>query len=90
MLLSEHQTLSSAALDEIWINWNRHQKPVTLANYACPYSEIDRNSIVAQKFENFLWTQGAHVKQMNHERYLVFFKQENTLIFVLKWAMKRK
>jgi hypothetical protein len=76
--------LSSEVLDRVWYKFlcynglaeNNHKR----------YKWISRRTKISQDFENWLFTQGITVQQINGNRHLQVLDDQNATFFLLRWA----
>lgn len=81
------QTLSNADLQKIWAKWmsNFEGQPISGLQQRLKYDNQHRHYGLAQRFETWLFSQGAVVKQVNGKRHLEFMTPEQATWFILKW-----
>jgi hypothetical protein len=81
------QTLSNADLQKLWANWLLTLQGQHISGYGLMmnYDTQHRNYGPARSFEDWLFSQGAVVKQVNGKRHLEFMKPEQATWFKLKW-----
>lgn len=78
-------------LTHIWRAWlAEFHKPVRpTANdmfyRQVPFHRISRRDPTCQRFENWLFHNGAEVRQIDGERYLHFFAEDRATLFLLRW-----
>lgn len=72
-------------LDEVWRNWNCQVEPRNPI-YQTYYTDVVRSTQRAQRFEDWLYDHGAFVIQKNRSRFLRFYKEEDAVMFMLRWA----
>ena len=75
--------LSSDDLDRIWSRWTSLMIPKK--KFYGGYKFMVRNYGDTVKFEEWLFTHGAVVKQENGNRHLEFSDEELCVLFVLEW-----
>ena len=73
-------------LDTIWHNWitDKVHEEIRSIYLRRTYQYVSRKDVRSQRFETWLFDQGASVKQHNHKRYLEFTDEELAIIFILK------
>lgn len=72
-------------LDEVWRNWNC-QVDLNPQIFQAYYTDVKRSTQRAQRFEDWLYDHGAFVIQKNHRRFLRFYKEEDAVMFMLRWT----
>ena len=77
-------TLPETLLDKIWVEW--HIRTFTDILYHTRYNRVSRRGYNAQKFENWLFAQGAIVQRINKRCYLQFTDEEEALVFRLRYS----
>jgi hypothetical protein len=78
-------TLPDELLNKVWQSWNIQNNFEVV--YQSQYNRVARRGYNAQKFENWLFTQGAIVQRINKKCYLQFTDPEEALVFRLKYAI---
>ena len=78
-------TLPEEFLNRVWNTWNI-QLNDTEVPYQTQYNRVSRRGFTAQKFENWLFPQGAMVQRINKKCYLQFTDAEEALYFRLKYS----
>lgn len=74
-------------LDKLWCKFmNDRPEPKSRYYTSDEYIHVSRRSYLSQKFEQWLWEQGAVVRQINGKRYLEFADSKKATIFSLRWA----
>ena len=71
-------------LNRVWVNWNTENNADNV--YTNQYDRVSRRGFTAQKFENWLFQQGAIVQRSNKKCYLQFTDEEEALVFRLKYS----
>lgn len=73
-------------LDKVWHYWvtDKVHEEIRSIYLRRTYQYVSRKDTRSQRFETWLFDQGASVRQHNHVRYLEFADEELALIFVLK------
>jgi hypothetical protein len=81
------QTLLNADLQKLWANWLLNLQGQHISGYGLRmrYDTQHRNYGPAIDFEDWLFSQGAVVKQVNGKRHLEFMTPEQATWFKLKW-----
>lgn len=75
---------SPETLDRIWQDWNlRNCKRGHI--YEVHYTNVQRRSTRAQKFEDWLYDNGAFVVQRDHKRFIRFYDEDKALLFLLSY-----
>ena len=76
---------SPEALDRVW---ERYLKNFTRekSRYFEKYNYVSRKSATGQRFEDWLFSQGARVVQKDHKRFLRFYSEDDAIMFMLKWS----
>jgi len=83
--MTDTTTLSSEILDKLWVRFlvykgiNENYSPKT-------YKWISRRTHISHEFENWLFDQGATVKQSGRNRYLQFTDESQATMFALKYS----
>ena len=77
-------TLSEEFLNKVWADW--HNNNFTGNVYNTQYGRVSRRGFIAQKFENWLFKEGAMVQRINKKCYLQFTDPEEALVFRLKYS----
>ena len=81
--------ISPEILNKVWSRWcEAHCEPDsmhTLWQYA-EYGTVSRRGNTAQRFEDWLFTQGAIVQQLNHKRFLYFSDDQQASWFMLRYS----
>ena len=92
--------LDTDALDRAWNNWLNdveHSEVYrnTRPNFALKFYvskprkyNVGRNSPLGKQFEDWLWSQGAHVVQIEGKRCARFSEYETLISFKLTWCLK--
>ena len=77
-------TLPEAFLDNVWARW--HISNFAGNVYNIHYNRVARRGFIAQKFETWLFQQGAIVQRINKKCYLQFTDPEEALVFRLRYS----
>ena len=81
----ELTTVSPETLDKVWQTWRmEHSAPNDV--WPRSYVKVSRNYGPGRQFEEWLFTEGAMVKQINRERHLQFLDENQASYFLLRWA----
>ena len=85
---TEKQTLSNANLQKVWTNWLLTLQDQYISRYGLrrDYDSCYRYAGPAWVFEDWLFSQGAIVKQVKGKRHLEFMTPEQATWFKLKWT----
>jgi hypothetical protein len=75
---------SPETLDRIWQDWNARINNSTI--YETYYTDVQRKSTKAQKFEDWLYDNGACVIQKNRKRIIRFYNEDKALLFLLAYS----
>lgn len=84
---TNHKVWESDAttLNTVWQNWNCQVENQNHA-YAICYTDVIRWTQRAQRFEDWLYEHGALVIQKNNRRFLRFHKEDDAIMFMLRWG----
>ena len=87
--------IDSPVLDKVWwqwLEWERDRLGVLtgpeewLLTRRVPYNQRPRSSRKAERFEIWLFQQGAEVRKIHGKKYLEFADEHNASLFALKWS----
>lgn len=79
-------TLGEDHLDNLWQKWINHHYDLRTRDYLPGlYKYVQRRTGAARKFEDWLYTHGATVRQENKHRFIEFFDDKQAMIFSLKF-----
>jgi hypothetical protein len=75
-------------LDKLWCKYVDDRFEGQRRNYYHPrdYANVSRRGHLSQQFEQWLWEEGAVVRQINGKRYLEFSNSKNATMFALRWT----
>ena len=78
--------IDQGLLNKVWIKWvmDTYSDPVIAIHHVSDYARVSRRSSAAQKFELWLWAEGAAIKRQNKKCYLEFFDDTDAAAFVLR------
>lgn len=89
------ELLAPEVLDRVWWKYLANIMPTKIAyvqvmlkdriDYKISYAGEHRSVKVAQEFEQWLFDQGAEVRQIKGKRYLQFVDASSATLFAMKW-----
>ena len=80
----ELTTVGPDTLDEVWRKWRgEHSKPDDV--WETSYQRVTRR-FGGKQFEEWLFTEGAVVQQINGKRHLQFMDENQASYFLLRYA----
>lgn len=73
-------------LNKVWHKWliATYNDPTTINYHTIDYARVARRVPAAQKFELWLWAEGASIKRENKKCYLEFFDDTDAAAFALR------
>lgn len=74
--------LAPEVLETVWTRWYQWH---TGRDADLRYCNLHRQSYRARQFENWLFEQGAEVRQINKKRHLRFYNERTATLFLLRW-----
>ena len=77
------QRLDNNCLNQLWSKWYTKNGPTQ--GYIPNYDYMDRKNVWTSRFEDFLFSNGAYVIQIDGIKYLEFFEEKDITLFLLKW-----
>lgn len=78
-------TCNPETLNAVWLRW-RADNNVELSVWNTDYSRAARHFGPAKQFEEWLFTEGAIVQQINGQRHLQFIDENQATYFLLRYA----
>jgi hypothetical protein len=75
-------TLDEKFLNKVWTQWNINR--LAEMPYTQMYNRVARRGSIPQKFETWLFTEGAIVCRLNKKCFLHFTDSETALAFKLR------
>lgn len=78
--------LSSEVLDRVWYKFLFNNGLSESKFLSKRYKWISRRTKISQDFENWLFTHGITVQQINGNRHLQVLDEQNATFFLLRWA----
>ena len=91
----ETELLSPEVLDQVWWKYLANVMPTKIAyvqvmlqdriNFKISYSSEHRSVKITQEFEQWLFDQGAEVRQIKGKRYLQFVDASSATLFAMRW-----
>lgn len=95
MATIETELLSPEVLDRVWWKYLANVMPTKIAyvqvmlqdriNFKISYSNEHRSVKITQEFEQWLFDQGAEVRQIKGKRYLQFVDASSATLFAMRW-----
>ena len=76
--------IDQGLLDKVWRNWCTHQLYASMYSHQPNYARVPRRTSLAQRFELWLWHEGASIARKNKKCYLEFHTEDDATAFILR------